>query len=458
MRQRMTPEQIVSEVKQSPAAKVKVAVADLDGVLRGKTIHRDKFLSAVESGFGFCNVVFGWDCNDAAYDNVAYTGWHTGYPDAQAHIDLNTFRKVPWDNDLPFFLADFVDGQGGPLDVCPRSTLKKAIAKASDMGFSPLFGMEFEWFNFRETPQSLRDKSFVKPEPLSPGMFGYSMLRAGLNQGFVNALFDDMRAFDVPVEGLHTETGPGVFEAAILYSDALEAADRGVLFKSAAKEIGYRFGVIASFMAKWHADLPGSGGHMHQSLLNAQGKNAFYDAAGEHGMSTTFKHYLAGQMHCLPHLTALYAPTINSYKRLVEGAWAPTRVTWGTDNRTTALRVITGGPRQHVGDAGQRRGHQPLSGGDRGPGQRAVWHRAQARAARRGHRGQRLPACRCAAAAAHSAGGGGEAVRLQSGARRLGGTFCGALCQLAPVGVAAGAGRLSPTGSWSATLRSSDIL
>lgn len=345
MRQRMTPEQIVSEVKQSPAAKVKVAVADLDGVLRGKTIHRDKFLSAVEKGFGFCNVIFGWDCNDAAYDNVQYTGWHTGYPDAQAHIDLSTFRKVPWDNDLPLFIADFVDAQGGPLAVCPRSGLKKAIGKAEAMGLSPLFGMEFEWFNFRETPQSLRAKSFVQPEPLTPGMFGYSLLRTGLNQGYVNALFDDLRAFDVPVEGLHTETGPGVFEAAILYSDALEAADRGLLFKGAVKEIGYRFGVIASFMAKWHADLPGSGGHMHQSLVDAHGQNVFYDAAGEHGMSTLFRHYLAGQMHCLPHLTPLYAPTINSYKRLVEGAWAPTRVTWGADNRTAALRVITGGPK-----------------------------------------------------------------------------------------------------------------
>ena len=343
MRQRMTPEQIVSEVKQSPAAKVKVAIVDMDGVLRGKTIHRDKFLSAVESGFGFCNVVFGWDCTDVCYDNVQYTGWHTGYPDALAHIDLNTFRKVPWDNDVPFFLADFVDAQGRPLEVCPRSVLKQAIAKAEAMGFAPLFGMEFEWFNFRETPQSLRAKNFVQPEPLTPGMFGYSMLRAGLNPGFVNALFDDLRAFDVPVEGLHTETGPGVFEAAILYSDALEAADRGALFKSAVKEIGYRFGVLASFMAKWNADLPGSGGHMHQSLLNAQGRNVFYDAAGVHGMSATFKHYLAGQMHCLPHLTPLYAPTVNSYKRLVEGAWAPTRVTWGTDNRTTALRVISGG-------------------------------------------------------------------------------------------------------------------
>src|SRR4051812_41528805 len=97
---------VLAEIRQSDVQKVKVAVTDVDGVLRGKYLHKDKFLSAAEGGFGFCNVVFGWDAGDVCYDNATYTGWHTGYPDALARIDLATARRVPWDGGVPFFLAD----------------------------------------------------------------------------------------------------------------------------------------------------------------------------------------------------------------------------------------------------------------------------------------------------------------------------------------------------------------
>ncbi len=326
--------------------KVKVAVSDIDGVLRGKYLHRDKFLSALKNGFGFCNVIFGWDSSDICYDNVKYTGWHSGYPDAQVEIDENTFRRVPWDDKVPFFLGSFVDGKGLPLSICPRQLLKRIIDRTEKAGYQARFGMEFEWFNFKETPQTLADKNYVNPEPLTPGMFGYSLLRSSLNQPFFKALMDEMLEFRIPIEGLHTETGPGVYEAAILYSDALEAADRGVLFKSSAKEIGYRFGILPSFMAKWNEKLPGCSGHLHQSLLDEDATtNLFYNEKDKNQMSEVFKSYLAGQMLCLPEILPMFAPTVNSYKRLVEGYWAPTRVSWGVDNRTTAFRVISGGPK-----------------------------------------------------------------------------------------------------------------
>jgi glutamine synthetase len=338
----LTPEQVVADVKAVPGERVKVAITDIDGILRGKYIHKEKFLSVAEAGFGFCNVVFGWDCGDVCYDNVKYTGWHSGYPDAHARLDLGTYRRVPWDNDVPFFLGDFTDAAGKPLAVCPRQLLRKVLADVKAAGYSASFGAEYEWFNFRETPQTATDKRFVGLQPATPGMFGYSLLRAGLNRPFLDALFEELRAFDVPLEGLHTETGPGVLEAAILYSEALEAADRAVLFKTGVKEIAYRFGLMASFMAKWDAALPGCGGHLHQSLWDGGGTNLFYDAGDPYKMSPLFKHYLAGQMHCLPEILPMFAPNVNSYKRLVEGAWAPTKVAWGADNRTTALRVIPG--------------------------------------------------------------------------------------------------------------------
>jgi glutamine synthetase len=332
---------ILDDLRKAPGGRVKVAITDVDGVLRGKYLHKDKFLSAVEGGFGVCNVVFGWDSADVCYDNATYTGWHSGYPDALARVDLATARRVPWDGDIPFFLADFEDGKGQPLGVCPRQLLKRVLARASRAGFTARCGLEFEWFNFQETPQSLAAKSGMHPQPLTPGMFGYSLVRMANNRPFFTALLDELGAFGVPLEGLHTETGPGVLEAAIQNSEALESADRGVLFKTAVKEIAARFGIMPSFMAKWNGQLPGCSGHTHLSLWR-DGTNAFHDENDPLKMSATFRSFLAGVLRALPEILPFFAPTVNSYKRLVDGYWAPTKVTWGIDNRTTALRVIPG--------------------------------------------------------------------------------------------------------------------
>ena len=174
-------------------------------------------------------------------------------------------------------------------------------------------------------------------------MFGYSLLRSGYNSEFFNALFDELLEYNIPLEGIHTETGPGVYEAAIIATTALEAADRGVLFKNAVKEIAYRFGIMPSFMAKWSKNLPGCGGHIHQSLFDLEEKqNLFYDSKNPNKISKVFEHYIAGIMHCLSELQPFFVPNVNSYKRLVEGFWAPVIVAWGIENRTTALRVIPG--------------------------------------------------------------------------------------------------------------------
>jgi glutamine synthetase len=380
--------------------KVKLAVADVDGILRGKVIAFDKFRSIASSGFGFCDVVFGWDATDKAYDNGTFTGWHTGYPDAVAMVDPGTMRRVPWEGGLPFFLADFSGAAAGgtgadPGVVCPRSLLKRVIGQAQREGYAAYFSQEFEWFNFvapaiaGASPGGAAGGggaarfagsaggmgspggggpagsaggagalggvgalgsagsggwSFADLRPMTQGMFGYSILRASQGSGFFHALFDELKAFGIPLEGLHTETGPGVYEAAILYSDVLEAADRAVLFKTAVKEIGHRHGILPTFMAKINPELPGCSGHVHQSLWTADGsRNLFYDESSSTRMSPLMESYIAGQLHCLPFMLPMVAPTVNSYKRLVEGAWAPTTLTWGIDNRTVALRALPGG-------------------------------------------------------------------------------------------------------------------
>ncbi len=335
---------ILEAVRQSPSGKVKVAVSDIDGILRGKYLHKDKFFSAVEGGFGFCDVVLGWDLHDQTYDNTKVTGWQHGFPDAMVRLDLDTYRTVPWDYNVPFFLGNFVTADGGPHPVCPRQTLKRVLARAEKMGFSAMVGSEYEFFNFAETPQSWAAKRGVGPEPITPGMFGYSLLRTNQNGEYFNALMDEMLAFGIPIEGLHTETGPGVYEAAIMFSEALEAADRALLFKTAAKEIGARFGIMPSFMAKWSAQYPGCSGHLHQSLSDGK-KNLFADARGRNGMSKLFESYLAGQCAVLMEMAPMFWPTVNSYKRLVDGFWAPVKPTWAVDNRTASFRVINSSPK-----------------------------------------------------------------------------------------------------------------
>jgi glutamine synthetase len=339
----MNTDSLLTYFKEHNTTKVKFAFTDIDGILRGKVISTEKLIDTLEKGIGFCDVVFGWDCNDKCYDQtVTVTGWHSGYPDANCTIDLSTFRIIPWQNNIPFFTADFSKSGDDHATVCPRSLLKRVAAGALSMGYTARFAQEFEWFNFRETPKTLEQKHYIKPEPLTPGMFGYSVIRPSMYAAFNDELFDLLQQFNIPLEGVHTETGPGVYEAAITHDEVVNAADKAVLFKNAVKEIAFNHGIMASFMAKWNENLPGCSGHLHQSLWDADGsQNLFFDAGDHQSISELMRHYIAGQLHCLPHILPMYAPTVNSFKRLVAGAWAPVTVTWAFDNRTAALRVLT---------------------------------------------------------------------------------------------------------------------
>ena len=166
----------------------------------------------------------------------------------------------------------------------------------------------------------------------------------------------------MPLEGLHTETGPGVLEAALVADEGLEAADRAALFKTFAKVIAQRRGLMATFMAKWSTDWPGQSGHIHVSLTDTTGKPVFHDREhAPHGMSETMRWFVGGQQRLMPELLAMIASTVNSYTRLMPGFWAPTSATWGVENRTTALRVIGGGAEEPAGRVpGRRRRHQSL--------------------------------------------------------------------------------------------------
>lgn len=320
--------------------RAKVGVFDIDGILRGKYLGREKFLSALDKGFGFCDVVLGWDSNDQLYDNVRVTGWHTAFPDAPARILPATCREIPFEPNTPLFLAEFA---GAAEAVCPRGILRRVLDRAARMGYSAHAAVEYEFFLFRETPESIRAKGYRDPQTLTPGNFGYSVLRNSVHAEFYQALLDLASAMRMPIESLHTETGPGVIEAALAYCGALEAADRAALFKTFAKVLAQRQGLMATFMAKWSSRYPGQSGHLHLSLRRAGGASVFHDPARPHDMSDEMRWFVGGQQALMPECLAMVACTVNSYSRLVPGYWAPTAATWGVENRTTALRVIRGG-------------------------------------------------------------------------------------------------------------------
>jgi len=338
----ISADQLIATYREENIARVKLAFADLDGVHRGKYISLDKFADIAGGTSGFCDCVLGWDVNDQLYDNATFTGWHTAFPDAKYRVDLTTERRLPDEENYPLFIVDFISEENRLHPVCPRNQLRRVLQKAEGMGYSARMAFEYEFFIFDETPHTLREKNYQNLTPLSPGNFGYSVLRNSSLSDLFHEFMDYCEAMNFPLEGLHCETGPGVWEAAITVDDALKAADKAALFKTFAKAFFNKRGLVATFMAKWSMDYPGQSGHIHQSLTDGNGIGLFHDTKGQHGMSTLMRQYVAGQQKYLKPFLSLCAPTINSYTRLVKGAWAPTAATWGVDNRTTALRVITG--------------------------------------------------------------------------------------------------------------------
>lgn len=336
-----SPDEIGQGLLDAGIENVKVGVFDVDGILRGKYMKREKFVSAMKNGFGFCDVVLGWDSNDQLYDKSTFTGWHTAYPDAMARILPETARALPYEENSALVLAEFSDKAE---EICPRGVLRRVIQKAADMGYIPQAACEFEFFLFEETPHSVREKNYKNLKNMTPGFYGYSVLRNSVHSDFYHELLNMCEAMRLPIEGLHTETGPGVLEAALLYDDALEAADKAALFKTFTKVMAQRQGLMATFMAKWSNDWPGQSGHMHVSLKDKKnGQSVFFDDGKDHKMSDEMRWFLGGQQALMPELLSMVASTVNSYSRLVPGFWAPTAATWGVENRTCALRVIPGG-------------------------------------------------------------------------------------------------------------------
>lgn len=340
-RQVTTKQDLEQAIQQRQLSHIKVGLFDLDGVMLGKYMSREKLLKSIDSGFSFCDVILGWDTKDQLYDNVSYTGWHTGYPDAPVELLPNTCRELPLEDNMLLVLGQLT---GKAEALCPRGILRQVLQTADAMGYQVNAAFEYEFFLFDETPYTAREKGFRHLKPITPDYFGYSILRNSVHSQLYQEILALSEAMDFPIEGLHTETGPGVIEAALTVDSALNAADKAGLFKTFLKVWAQKNQRMATFMAKWSNEYPGQSGHIHVSLTHKKtGQSAFFDADQKHTMSALQRYFVGGLQQQLPAFLSLLAPTINSYRRLIPGFWAPTHATWGVENRTTAIRVIPGG-------------------------------------------------------------------------------------------------------------------
>lgn len=323
---------------------IKIGGVDIDGVYRGKRITAKEFLdSAWEKGVAFCDVLFGWDIQNQIYEvPIKFTGWDTGFGDLVAIPDLRTFRVVPGQKNTASVICDYYTEHGEPIEIAPRNVLKKIIKKAAEMGFKGFSASELEFYLFNETLETMDEKKFSDPKPLLPGIHCYNLYRSTSAEFIIGEIRRRMGEYNIELEACNTEYGPGQFEVNLKYTEALEQADRTVLYKTYIKEIAAEKNLFATFMAKWQQGISGNSFHIHQSLWDLEAKqNLFYDSSKPHHISDIMRHFAGGVLATLPEFVAFYAPTINSYKRFVGQSYAPYNVTWGMDNRTTAIRGMT---------------------------------------------------------------------------------------------------------------------
>jgi glutamine synthetase len=326
---------------------VKIGAPDMEGVYRGKRVDAAYFLKALDDGFAQCDVLFGWDIAENVLPNLTFSNWERGFADLVMRPDLTTFAPVPWEEHVASCICDLWTEHGEPVTLAPRYLLGRLVERARSLGFSVAAAAELEFRLFRENQVSLREKDFgPNLTPLNPGMNCYAISQASADDHLLGRIARMMRGHGIEIEGYNREHGPGMYEMNLRYQPAVTAADYTMLFKTGVKEICYQMGYAATFMAKWNDQEDGSSGHAHMSLwdLNME-RNLFWDEETEGHMSVTMQQFLAGVLTAMPELMALYAPTINSYKRYVEGTWAPLNTTWGWDNRTCAVRVINNGRR-----------------------------------------------------------------------------------------------------------------
>jgi glutamine synthetase len=317
-----------------------VAFADMQGRLTGKRVSARLFVEEVAAhGAECCNYLLAVDVDMNTVDGYAMSSWETGYGDMLMTPDFTTLRRIPWLPGTALVMADLSWDDGGPVAAAPRSILNRQIDRLAERGLVPYVGTELEFMVFDNTYREAWSLGYRGLTPATDYNVDYAMLASTRMEPLLREIRLGMTGAGMYCEGVKGECNLGQQEIAFRYDEALVTCDNHTIYKNGAKEIADQHGKSITFMAKYD-EREGNSCHIHISLRGADGSAVFADAGAERGMSPLFRSFIAGQLATLRELTLFYAPNINSYKRFVEGSFAPTAIAWGMDNRTCALRVV----------------------------------------------------------------------------------------------------------------------
>lgn len=318
---------------------VLTCIVDMQGRLMGKRFHAAHFLNGGYEETHGCNYLLAVDVDMTTVPGYKFANWAAGYGDHVHKPDLSTLRLAPWLPGTAMVMCDVLDHHSHDLAPhAPRSVLRRQIARAEALGFTPMMATELEFYLFEQSYEALRDARYAQLTPWVRFNNDYGIFGTTREEPVMRALRNGLYGAGIPVENSKGEAEAGQEEINIRYSDALDTADMHSIVKNAVKEIAHQQGKSATFMAKYATDRAGSSSHIHQSLWSG-GKNAFFDPAAEHGMSQVMRHYVAGLLAHASEVTYFLAPYVNSYKRFTVGMFAPTKAVWSTDNRTAGYRV-----------------------------------------------------------------------------------------------------------------------
>ncbi|MER6618967.1 MULTISPECIES: glutamine synthetase family protein [unclassified Streptomyces] len=356
----LTVEELHALVTGGEIDTVVLAFPDMQGRLQGKRFAARFFLDEVlRHGTEGCNYLLAVDADMNTVDGYAMSSWETGYGDFAMYPDLDTLRRVPWNEGTALVVADLAWDDGSPVAAAPRQILRRQLDRLAALGHTAQVGTELEFIVFKDTYEQAWDAGYRGLTPANRYNVDYSVLGTGRVEPLLRRIRNEMAAAGLTVESAKGECNPGQHEIVFRYDEALVTCDQHAVYKTGAKEIAAQEGVSITFMAKYN-EREGNSCHIHLSLTDAAGDSAMPDSAEEpDAMSEVMRHFLAGQLAALREFSLLYAPHINSYKRFQPGSFAPTAVAWGRDNRTCALRV--------VGHGRSLRFENRLPGGDVNP-------------------------------------------------------------------------------------------
>jgi glutamine synthetase len=324
----MQLDDLKKKVKDGEIDTVLLAFTDMQGRLQGKRLTAEFFLdSVVDHGAEGCNYLLAVDVDMNTVSGYAMSSWDTGYGDFVMKPDMDTLRIVGWHEGTALLLADLEWEDGSPVVASPRQILRRQIDRLAERGMSAYAGTELEFMVFRDTYEEAWNKAYRDLEPANYYNVDYSMIGTARVEPLVRRIRNAMADAGMNVENAKGECNFGQHEINFLYGPVLETADHHSIYKTGAKEIAHQEGCALTYMAKFD-EREGNSCHIHLSVRDSDDNPVFDDA------------FLAGQLACMRELTLFYAPNINSYKRYIEGSFAPTAVAWGHDNRTCALRVV----------------------------------------------------------------------------------------------------------------------